>query len=125
MTRRLSVAERLAADTRDLTLKSIADQSSWDRFLVEQVVFHLGQTRGEFSANDARDLLPEMGRGYLGAAISALSGAGIITRTGQDVPSTSAATKGHALKVWQLTDKGRCIAARRHAARTQQKRAAA
>ena len=34
MTKRLSVAERLAADTRDLTLKSIADQSSWDRFLV-------------------------------------------------------------------------------------------
>ena len=58
MTRRLSVAERLAADTRDITLKTIADQSSWDRFLVEQVVFAIGQQQDEFSANDLRDLLP-------------------------------------------------------------------
>ena len=122
MTRRLSVAERLAADTRNLILNTLADQSSWDRYLVEQVVFHLGETLGEFSANDARDLVPDMGRGYLGAAISALRSAGIIERTGQDVPSTSTATKGHGLKVWRLTSKGHRIAAQRREARTQQHR---
>ena len=125
MTRRLSVAERLAADTRDLTLKSIADQSSWDRFLVEQAVVTACLAKGTASANDLRDLLPEMGRGFLGAAISSLRSAGIITRTGQDVPSTSAATKGHGLRVWTLTDKGRTIAAQRRAARDEQRKAAA
>lgn len=125
MTRRLSVAERLAADTRDITLKSIADQSSWDQFLVEQAFLVIGEAQDEFSANDARDLLPEMGRGFLGAAISSLRSAGIITRTGQDVPSTLEGTKGHGLKVWTLTDKGHRIAAQRRAARTRQGRAAA
>jgi hypothetical protein len=120
MTRRLSVAERLAADERDLTLKSIADQSSWDRFLVEQAVFVIGQSLDEWSANDLRDLLPEMGHGYLGAAITSLRSAGIITRTGQDVASTSAATKGHALRQWRLTSKGHRIAAQRREGRNQQ-----
>ncbi|MGW0626481.1 hypothetical protein [Streptomyces sp. NPDC002758] len=125
MTRRLSVAERLAADDRDITLQSIADQSSWDRFLVEQAVLVIGEAHTEFSANDARDLLPEMGRGFLGAAIGSLRAGGVITRTGQDVPSTSKATKGHGLKVWTLTDKGRRIAAQRRNARGQQGKAAA
>jgi hypothetical protein len=125
MTKRLSVAERLAADERDLNLNAIADQSSWDRFLVEQAVLVYGDTTPEFSANDLRDVLPEMGRGFLGAAISSLRSAGIITRTGADVPSTSKGTKGHGLKVWRLTGKGRTIAAQRRAARIEQRRAAA
>jgi hypothetical protein len=125
MTKRLSVAERLAAADRDINLKSIANQSSWDRFLVEQAVFVIGENLTEFSANDVRDVLPEMGRGFLGAAINSLRSAGIIARTGQDVPSTSGPTKGHGLKVWRLTDKGRRIAAQRRAARTEQRRAAA
>lgn len=124
MTKRLSVAERLAADTRDITLKSIADQSSWDRFLVEQVVFAVGQQRDEFSANDLRDLLPEMGRGYIGAAICSMRAAGIIARTGHGVPSTSGPTHGHELKVWRLTSKGHRIAAQRRAS-LKQRRAAA
>jgi hypothetical protein len=125
MTKRLSVAERLAADTRNLTLKSIADQSSWDRFLVEQAVLVIGDIYTEFSANDLRDLLPEMGCGFLGAAITSLRAAGIITRSEQTVPSTLGSTKGHGLRVWRLTDKGRRIAAQRRAARTEQRRAAA
>lgn len=124
MPKRLSVAERLAADNRNLTLTAIADQSSWDRFLVEQAVLVYGESLTEFSANDLRDVLPEMGRGFLGAAITSLRSAGIIARTGQDVPSTSKGTKGHGLKVWRLTDKGRRIATTRRAARLQQKAAA-
>ena len=123
MTRRLSVAERLAADTRDLTLKSIADQSSWDRYLVEQAVLVIGTQRDEWSANDLRSLLPEMGHGYLGAAITALRTAGIITSTGY-VPSTSAATKGHALRQWRLTSKGHRIAVQRRDAHGRRGRAA-
>jgi hypothetical protein len=124
MTRRLSVAERLASTEKDALLDDIAKHSEWDRFLVEQAVLHFGENVTEFSCNDFRDVLPDLGDGFLGAAINSLRSAGIIARTGQDVPSTSKATKGHGLKVWALTDKGRLIAAKRRAARTQQRRAA-
>jgi len=124
MARKLTPAERLATADKDLRLEEIADQSSWDQFLVEQAVFHFGQRHDTFSANDMRDVLPELGHGFLGAAINALRTGGIIAHTGYMVPSTSAATHGHRLAVWQLTTKGRQIAARR-AARTEQREAAA
>jgi hypothetical protein len=124
MTRRLSVAERLASTEKDALLDDIAKHSEWDRFLVEQAVLHFGENVTEFSCNDFRDVLPDLRRGFLGAAINSLRSAGIITRTGQDVPSTSGPTKGHGLKVWRLTTKGRAIAAQRRTARQQQRWAA-
>ncbi|MEV8033957.1 hypothetical protein [Streptomyces sp. NPDC086182] len=124
MTRRLSVAERLASTEKDALLDDIAKHSEWDRFLVEQAVLHFGAVVTEFSCNDLRDVLPDLGPGFLGAAINSLRSAGIIMRTGQDVPSTSGPTKGHGLKVWTLTAKGRAIAAKRRAARQQQAEAA-
>ncbi|MER7046727.1 hypothetical protein [Streptomyces jumonjinensis] len=114
----LTVAERLAAADRDFTLAAIADQSEWDRFLVEQAILAVGETRDTFSANDLRTLLPEMGHGYLGAAIKALQAGGIIRPTGAMVPSTSPATKGHRLTVWTLTARGHAIAAHRRTAHT-------
>ncbi|MYV77742.1 hypothetical protein GT352_27990 [Streptomyces sp. SID1046] len=82
MTRRLTVAERHASAERDLLLGEIADQSSWDKFLVEQAVLAVGRGQSEFSANDFRTLLPELGLGFLGAAISALHGGGRCYRQG-------------------------------------------
>lgn len=126
MTRRLTVAERLASTEKDALLDDIARHSEWDRFLVEQAVLHFGANVTEFSANDFRDVLPDLGPGFLGAAINSLRTGGIITRVpGAEVPSTSGPTKGHGLKVWTLTVKGRQIAAQRRAARDQQRRAAA
>lgn len=115
MTRRLTPAERLAAADRDIHLADIADQSSWDRFLVEQAIFAVGQVRDTFTANQMRDLLPELGRGFLGAAINSLRRGGVIEHTGRAVPSTSPATRGHRLAVWTLTARGRAIAAERQA----------
>ncbi|MFE7566893.1 hypothetical protein ACFU76_07995 [Streptomyces sp. NPDC057539] len=115
MTRRLTVAERLAAADKDLFLADIADQSSWDQFLVEQAVLAFGWSRDEFSANDMRDVLPELGHGFLGAAINALRMGGVIEHTGRAVPSTSGPTHGHRLAVWRLTPRGRAIAAVRTA----------
>lgn len=115
MTRRLSVAERHAAAEKDLLLEDIADQSAWDQFLVEQAVLTFGRLYYDFSCNDLRDVLPEMGHGFLGAAINSLRSGGIIRHTGRSVPSTSPATHGHRLAVWELTDKGRRIAAERTA----------
>lgn len=120
MPRRLTVAERHASAEKDLLLKEIADQSSWSQFLVEQAVLAVGRRQGEFSANDFRDLLPELGQGFLGAAISALHGGGLIRNTDRLVPSTLASTHGHRLSVWELTSKAYSIAADRAAARREQ-----
>ena len=114
-TKHLTPAERLAAADRDATLDRIAEATEWDRFLVERAVFHYGLIRDAFSANDLREVLPEMGHGYLGAAIGALHGAGVIEHTGAVVPSTSPATKGHRLSVWRLSERGRAIAEARRA----------
>lgn len=113
MTRHLTPAERLAATNRDQRLDDITRASEWDQSLVEQAVFAYGLATPEWSANDLRAVLPEMGHGYLGAAINSLRVAGIIAHTGRAVPSTSPATHGHRLAVWTLTDKGRAIAAQR------------
>lgn len=125
MTRRLSVAERLASTDKDALLDDITRHSEWDRFLVEQAVMVFGETFADFSCNEIRDVLPDLGPGFLGAAINSLRSAGVIEHTGRSVPSTQANTHAHRIAVWQLTDKGRQIAAKRRAARTQQRRAAA
>ncbi|MEU5976306.1 hypothetical protein [Streptomyces sp. NPDC047315] len=114
----LTVAERLAAAKKDTLLTELADQSSWDRFLVERAIFAVATTRSEFTANDLRELLPEMGHGFLGAAIGALNHGGVITGTGRLVPSTSPGTKGHGIHVWTLTAKGRRIHKKRTDRRT-------
>lgn len=124
MTKRLSLAERLAADEKNLLLHEIVQQSEWSLFLVEQAVLHYGLQKTEFSCNDLRDVLPELGHGFLGAAINALRTSGIIAHTDRMVPSTQANTHGHRIAVWKLTGKGIGIAARSAAARRQPKAAA-
>lgn len=116
MTRKHTVAERLAAATKDLLLADIADRSEWDQLVVEQAVLAFGQTRAEFSCNDLRQTLPEMGHGFLGAAINSLRTGGIIEHTGRMVPSTQARTHGHRISVWRLSARGQQIVRQRRAA---------
>ncbi|SDL28865.1 hypothetical protein [Streptomyces indicus] len=125
MTRKLSVAERLASTEKDALLDDISKHSEWDRFLVEQAVLHFGESRIDWSCNDIRDLLPDLGPGLLGAVINSLRTAGVIAHTGLMVPSTQANTHGHRIAVWVLTPKGLAIAAKRRAARADQQRRAA
>lgn len=111
MTRRLTPAERLAAADKDSTLEQIiARNGDWDRFLVEQAVYAYGLANDTFSANDLRNVLPELGRGFIGAAINSLRTAGILEHTGQMVPSTSGPTHGHRIALWRLSVKGLVIA---------------
>ncbi|MET4670760.1 hypothetical protein [Streptomyces sp. PvR018] len=112
---RLSVAERHAAATKDLLLTDIASQSAWDQFLVEQAVYAVALNEQDFSCNLLRDLLPELGHGFLGAAINAMRQGGLIEHTGQYVPSTSQATHGHPIAVWRMSIKGSEVAAQRRA----------
>ncbi|MEU9310917.1 hypothetical protein [Streptomyces sp. NPDC048256] len=125
MPKRLSLAERLAADEKNLLLEDIVRTDDWSLFLVQQAVLMFGR-RGTFSCNDLRDVLPELGHGFLGAAINALRTGGIIEHTGVMVPSTQVNTHGHRIAVWQLTPRGLAVVARRDlAARAEQRRAAA
>lgn len=124
MTRRLTVAERLASTEKDALLDDIAKHSEWDRFLVEQAVLHFGERYITFSCNQIREVLPDLGPGLLGAVINSLRTGGIIAHTGQMVPSTQENTHGHRIAVWTLTDKGRVIAAQRRTARNEQRKAA-
>ncbi|URN11314.1 hypothetical protein LUW77_03205 [Streptomyces radiopugnans] len=117
MPRALTPAERLTDADKNTTLDQIVQQSEWSQFLVEQAVFHYGLQHTEFSCNQLRDVLPELGHGYLGAAINALRSGGVIEHTGRMVPSTSGPTHGHRISVWRLSAKGRRIAQQRHAAR--------
>ncbi|MBX9425481.1 hypothetical protein [Streptomyces lateritius] len=123
MARRLTVAEQLAAEEKDFLLDRIADQSDWSQFLVMQAVLAFGTKHDTFSCNQLRDVLPEMGHGFLGAAINALRQGGILQHTGQYVPSTSPATHGHPIALWRLSVKGLVIAEQRRA-RAQQRPAA-
>ncbi|MFD3814957.1 hypothetical protein ACFWRZ_07815 [Streptomyces rubiginosohelvolus] len=115
MARQLTVAERHAAAEKDLLLADIANQSSWDQFLVEQAVYAVALNEQTFSCNLLRELLPELGHGFLGAAINAMRQGGLIEHTGRYVPSTSQATHGHPIAVWQLSIKGSEVAAQRRA----------
>ncbi|WP_406730939.1 hypothetical protein [Streptomyces sp. NBC_01794] len=119
MTRRLSVAERLASADKDLLLTDIAAQSEWSQFLVEQAVYAFGLEHDTFSANSMRDVLPELGHGFLGAAFNALRQGGVIEHTRLYVPSTSPATHGHPIAIWRLSVKGLVIAEQRRSARAE------
>lgn len=124
MTKHLTVAERLAADSKDVLLDDIVKQSQWSQFLVEQAVLHYGQHGRAFSCNDLRDVLPELGHGFLGAAINALRQGGIIHHTGSMVFSTQERTHGHRIAIWRLTADGKRIARQRRQARAEQRKAA-
>lgn len=117
MTRHLTLAERLATAEKDVLLATIRQQSSWDTFIVQQAVLHFGEIADTFSCNDLREFLPEIGRGFVGAAINGLSHGGIIEKTGERVPSDLPSTKAHEIRVWRLTERGHEIAAQRRAAR--------
>ncbi|MHC3427231.1 hypothetical protein [Streptomyces sp. DT18] len=110
MTRRLTPAEQLAATARDTTLAQLlasTDPDGWNLALVKQAVLAAGRSMPEFSANDFRDLLPELGAGMAGLACHALLAQRLIERTGDDVPSTLPSTKGHRIYVYRLTNLGR------------------
>ncbi|KIZ16895.1 hypothetical protein [Streptomyces natalensis] len=116
MPRSLTPAERLAAADKDIRLDDIvARTGDWDRFIVEQAVWHFGLANDTFDCNQLRDVLPELSHGYLGAAINSLRTAGVIEHTGQMVPSTSGPTHGHRISVWRLSVKGLVIAETRAA----------
>lgn len=102
MTKKLTPAEQVAASVRDMTLTDIAAASAWDLAVAKQAVIVYGRILGDISANDVRDVLPQQGRGFIGAAFRALAIQHVLEPTGQYVPSTEPATRGHRIAVYRV-----------------------
>jgi len=101
MSRRLTLAEQVAADARDKTLAQLVRQaSSWDRKVVAQAVLIWMRDHDTVSANDLRDELPDVAGGVLPGVLRGMSHNYLI-HTGTYVPSTSPRTKGHPIAVYR------------------------
>jgi hypothetical protein len=98
---RLTLAEQVAADARDKTLKQLVRQASdWDRKVVAQAVLIWMRDHDTVSANDLRDELPDVAGGVLPGVLRGMSHNYLI-HTGRYVPSTSPRTKGHPIAVYR------------------------
>ncbi|GHB55942.1 hypothetical protein GCM10010331_49770 [Streptomyces xanthochromogenes] len=101
MSKRLTLAEEVAADVRDKTLAQLVRQASeWDRKIVAQAVLIWIRDHDTVSANDLRDQLPDVAAGVLPGVLRGMSHNYLIG-TGQFVPSTAPATKGHRVAVYR------------------------
>ncbi|MEV5944640.1 hypothetical protein [Streptomyces sp. NPDC051994] len=101
MTKRLTLAEEVAADVRDKTLDQLVRQASaWDRKVVAQAVLIWIRDHDTVSANDLRKELPDVAAGVLPGVLRGMSHNYLIhTRT--YVPSTAPSTKGHPVAVYR------------------------
>ncbi|OQQ13035.1 hypothetical protein B0675_40165 [Streptomyces sp. M41(2017)] len=101
MSRRVTLAEQVAADVRDKTLAQLVRQASdWDRQVVAQAVLIWMRDHDTVSANDLRDQLPEVAGGVLPGVLRGM-GHNYLIHTRTYVPSTAPATKGHSIAVYR------------------------
>jgi hypothetical protein len=98
-----TVAEKVAeaiAD-RDEVFKGLdeADRTGWDRKVIAQAIDWFAETARPFSANDLRELLPDVRPGLIGRQFRALADEGRIRAVGM-TPSSKKSTRGHRVLVW-------------------------
>jgi hypothetical protein len=92
-----------AREERDRALQHVNDaderRGGWDRKVIDQSIKAFAETGGRFSANDLRDLLPEVHQPLIGARFRVAAVAGLISRVGYEA-SSSKSTHGHPIAVW-------------------------
>lgn len=86
--------------TKTTALAAVNDAApAPDRAVIDAAILRVARRGGAFSANDVRELLPEVGP-LMGARFNALARRGLIERVGY-VPSTKGNTHGHPVAEWR------------------------
>lgn len=101
--RRALRAIRVARQLRDagMAIAEAADRDGWDRKVIDQAINAFARTGDPFSANDLRDLLPDVRPALIGARFYAASVQGRIVRHRQErVTSTSKSTHHKDVGLW-------------------------
>lgn len=98
-----SVAEALAraraARDAGMAQAEAADLLGYDRAIIDQAIVAFAELGQPFSANNLRDLLPDVRTSLLGSRFYAASCAGTIVRVGV-VPSTKENTHHKPIELW-------------------------
>lgn len=91
---------------RDAVLAAVeASTDDWEKATIRQAILAVAERGHPFTANDVRDLLPQLtSNNRIGPMFPALARQGLIRRVkGAEVPSTAGSTHGHDIKVWIST----------------------
>lgn len=76
-----------------------ADRSGWDKKVIDQAIEAFARDGRPFSANDLRDLLPDVRTSLMGSRFYAASVAGLIRKQGR-VTSTKRNTHAKDIDLW-------------------------
>lgn len=98
--RNVTAALAAARAARDAGIAlALEGASDWDKALVWQAIEAFGEVGQPFSANNLRDLLPDVPRAMIGGQFTKASAAGVIVRVGV-VMSTDEPTHHKAIGLW-------------------------
>jgi hypothetical protein len=81
-----------------------ADRDGWDRKVIDQAIEAFAEAGKPFSANDIRDLLPEVREALIGSRFMSASVRRYIRKVGR-VPSTKKNTHAKEVAVWVIANR--------------------
>jgi hypothetical protein len=90
-----------ALEARDEAFNSLddTDRSQWERSVIQQAIRTVAARGHKFSANDVRELLPDVNRNRIGREFARAASDGVIEWAGME-RSTDKGTHGHRINVW-------------------------
>lgn len=94
-----AIAKARAARDEGMARAREADRDGWDTKVIDQAIHALCETGRPWSANDLRELLPDVRQPLIGERINAARNRRQIRKVGS-VPSTLESTHAHGIAVW-------------------------